>query len=127
MENIVNFRAYIKEYNKIYRVYNLMENGDRVEVIDINGNFVGDGFYKNEFVLMQSTDFIDKNNKIVYEGDVVIGNCQQFVVCFQDCQFVLKKIHRYEDKEYDYSLCCFDKHDIEVIGNIYENQELLKE
>lgn len=82
---------------------------------------------KEDYVLMQSTGMVDKNGKQIFEGDVVVGNCQQFVVCFQDCQFVLKKIHRYEEKEYDYSLCCFEKHNIEVIGNIYKNPELLKE
>lgn len=131
-----NFRAYVKKYNKIYRVVSFFDN-EYFHLEDYKSKFVikNDNkehldpysFSINEIELMQSTGLVDKNGKEIFEGDVVVGNCQQFVVCFQDCQFVLKKIHRYEEKEYDYSLCCFEKHNIEIIGNIYENKELLGE
>ena len=121
--NRFNFRAYIKEYNKIYRVYNLMENGDIAECIDDNGNFVGDGFYKTDFVLMQSTGLVDKNGKEIFEGDVIQGEYEgkQFIfeVVWKKTSFCLRT---------GITTMSFANiiENIEVIGNIYENQELLK-
>lgn len=128
--NRFNFRAYIKEYNKIYRVYNLMENGDIVECIDDNGNFVGDGFYKNDFVLMQSTGLVDKNGKEIYEGDILTDSSIKYLVRFEEekAWFVMKPIlcgktllTYYEELGKRYM------HYYEIIGNIYENSELLEE
>lgn len=123
-----NFRVWDKTCNQLFYdaqdTYDFTRGTPTPIMADSFGELIED---TENFHLMQSTGMVDKNGKEIFEGDVVVGNCQQFVVCFQYCQFVLKKIHRYEEKEYDYSLCCFEKHNIEVIGNIYEKLELLKE
>ena len=132
MTNRFNFRAYIKSLNKIYRVYNLMENGDKVEVIDDNGDFVGDGdgFYKNDFDLMQSTGFVDKNGKEIFEGNII-----KYI--YPDGEHIIKQIYYskdnsqmyYANKNKSFYACFYEilPEEVEVIGNIYENKEFDEE
>ena len=83
----------------------------------------------SEFILMQSTGLRDKNGKEIFEGDIVkftITNGFDYVVdeygvvtYKQGAFFIVKDF-----AEYLISYVYTDK--IEVIGNIYENHELLE-
>lgn len=83
-------------------------------------------------VLMQCTGLKDKNGKLIYEGDILGGtygnlyihycdNCKQFQLKANDygCMACEGDIHWFELVE--------DENKLEVIGNIYENPELLEE
>ena len=92
--------------------------------------------YHNQYEnIMQYIGLKDPLGKEIYEGDIVSGGSRVMIVKFeqQACQFWLtwkdnEGINRYEpltatfgdDKGY---MC---NHGICVIGNIYENPELLK-
>lgn len=104
-----------------------------------NDNF---GYYvQNSDVIetMQCTGLKDKNGKLIYEGDIVnqiyedetIYKCE---VVYNNCSFQLKHI---EDKNKNYintPMYCYainylghyTEKRLEVIGNIYENKELLE-
>lgn len=75
-------------------------------------------------ILMQYTGIKDKNGKKIYEGDIVQqrrvwdGVTVRGEVIFKRGMFVVRR------GEQDYLL---DEETAEVIGNIYENPELLKE
>lgn len=88
-----------------------------------------------EFILLRFTGLYDKNGKEIYEGDIV-KTYHNFIliVAFEYGAFVLKNKQDthcavlgwqsdYESNEMDWA----DLDDIEVIGNIYENKELLNE
>ena len=91
----------------------------------------------------------DKNNKEIYEGDIVkwfkefdfvVGGCKEieyanFQVVFEDSAFWLKEIDSDDPDERNNRLVrnsceiLWEKYDTpicEVIGNIYENLELMK-
>jgi uncharacterized phage protein (TIGR01671 family) len=78
----------------------------------------------NDCELMQFTGLKDKNGREIYEGDIVAHAIEGYttplsVVEFKDGMFV------FTDSEYSTEL--IESLDYcEVIGNIYENPELLK-
>jgi len=87
-------------------------------------------YFKDGYVLMQYTGLKDKNGKEIYEGDIVVldkkllENNGRLItgteVVFSDGKFALKNfwdISRQLIKDYNY----------EIIGNIYENPNLIKE
>ncbi|ENQ3106539.1 phage uncharacterized protein TIGR01671 [Bacillus sp. 491mf] len=92
-----------------------------------------------EYKIMQYTGLKDKNGKKIFEGDIVrLTNSRgfhclaevQFVygcfeVVFQELLYVREGLRGYY-RERDYVKCFTCNHAIEVIGNIYEDQELLK-
>ena len=74
---------------------------------------------------MQFTGLHDKNGKEIYEGDIV----KSFFVDTDEAGNEIYKYYIIEVK-YDEVLCSYkiDKFmNLEVIGNIYENKELLNE
>lgn len=74
-----------------------------------------------EMVLMQYTGLKDKNGKEIYEGDILAvdqyGDVINYPVIFKGGKFCLE----------DGWETSFDIIQTEVIGNIYENPELLEE
>ena len=75
--------------------------------------------------LMQYTGLKDKNNKEIYEGDIVTLHNSRYRIIFnsEEARFVLKDVFF----EMDIPFTNNNNKRIEVIGNIYENSELLGE
>jgi len=75
-------------------------------------------------ILMQYTGLTDKNGKEIYEGDVLVlravwGGFQSEVI-FKDGFFGMK------DRSFIYPLYDSWRDSLKVVGNIYENPELLE-
>lgn len=104
------YRGYIKSNGSLWELY----NGDDV--------VVASSVYDDK--LMQCTELKDKNGVLIYEGDVVEatrydGLAVTGVVDFRDCSFVINTGYQTIYTWIDYQ--------IEVIGNVYNNKELLEE
>lgn len=89
----------------------------------------------SDAILMQFTGLYDKNLKEIYEGDVVTGvniNGEDYygnheIVYIGSCFCI--KIKKGINNKHDYEPCLDEAwlERMEVIGNIYENPELIKE
>jgi uncharacterized phage protein (TIGR01671 family) len=116
------FRAWHKDLNEMFY---------KVRVSDCDWCTYDTHFCGRHDTLMQFTGLLDKNGKEVYEGDVVnvfgkYSNDQTCVVEYQECEMCFgfttqDGSYMIMDEIYN-----DERFGIEVIGNIYENPELLK-
>ena len=110
-------------------------------IIDIGSELNRITLNQSDFILMQYTGLHDKNGKEIYEGDIVPVDGKNYEVRFNSvyCRYSLWS-EKYAAGVYRHLLCAglpkplefptegdINTKDIEVIGNIYENPELLKE
>lgn len=74
------------------------------------------------FIKLQFTSLLDKNGKEIYEGDVVrmVGSKLAYKIRWNSYKFEM-----ITEEGYNISGLELHKH-VEVIGNIYENEDLLK-
>ncbi|QCD52478.1 YopX family protein [Campylobacter sp. RM16192] len=77
------------------------------------------------FDIMQYTGLRDKNGKEIYEGDIIkkIGDIKTYSIVFDG----VLAAYLMDDGTGGYGLNQMLLRDFEVIGNIYENPELLKD
>ena len=122
----INFRAWDNENNQMLDVQEInFEDCFYGGEMQIRTTMYNDYFDCREMPLMQYTGLHDKNGKEIYEGDIV----KSFFVDTDEAGNEIYKYYIMEVK-YDEILCSYkiDKFmNLEVIGNIYENKELLNE
>jgi uncharacterized phage protein (TIGR01671 family) len=77
---------------------------------------------RERFEIMQYTGLHDKNDKEIYEGDLVKYQNDVYKVDFEYAGFSMTNV---KEGVYSYPYLYSHTINIEVIGNIYENPELL--
>ena len=87
---------------------------------------------KSELILMQSTGLKDKNGKEIFEGDILACETDDEVInvnVFWDEEHALFmfKSKKYNERELLAELVEDNTYPFEIIGNIYENPELLED
>jgi uncharacterized phage protein (TIGR01671 family) len=84
--------------------------------------------YDSNTPIMQFTGLTDKNGKEIYEGDIISNELIKGIVVFDSGCFCIKVVCIInKDAGHDAGSCpaLFDFIYNEIIGNIYENPELL--
>ena len=118
----LKFRAWDKKAKEWLNIETVMVYLDGLLAQNINMDIYQ--IDRNNVELMQYTGLLDKQGKEIYEGDIVKGHDSlepvriHGKVDFNDASFCIVSgigsFYRWMD------------YDIEVIGNIYENSELLE-
>ena len=124
---ILKYRAWDKHGQKMFA---------NDELIIWNGNVYANdskkltcnnlkGWSIDDEYLMQSTGLVDKNNKEIFEGDIVQFFDSLYTV-FYDISEGSYRLKPHDDRWVVDYMCNFSSEEsFEVVGNIYENKELL--
>lgn len=104
-------------YGTFYKVKSLLSDD---KTYYIRNEHLTDYIVDSE-TLGQYTGLKDKNGKKIFEGDIVLINGKHTDEVIFECGcFLMKK------QLYNYEFTYQNFHNLEVIGNIYENKELLE-
>lgn len=119
----IKFRAWDKE-EKVMRDADDTGDGKALPL-----NTLVKSLTTRSFELMQFTGLLDKNGKEIYEGDIVMSPNYEYDPSEGDNPRLLNTVsYRHAFFSYDGSPMDEDEcsENVEIIGNIYSNPELLK-
>ncbi|MCQ9211640.1 MULTISPECIES: YopX family protein [unclassified Streptococcus] len=130
---IPKFRAWDTFHNKWVKHFYITENGLIYNMEQQHRNLIGAvPIEKSGLVVMQSTGQFDKNGVEIFEGDVVLEDgWRKVIVSFgtQEIEENFGDIRIFQGFNLDLG-CGYPtaiKSSFEVLGNIYENLNLLEE
>lgn len=114
----IKFRAWLKEEKEMIYPYVL-------DLLHNNGIADKDLCFRFEDIeLMLFTGIYDKNGKEIYNGDIVKLNRKNYVVKYFEKYSRFGLSTNFEKNKLPIIFGLSDR--VEVIGNIYENEDLLK-
>ena len=123
--DLLRFRAWLKKEQK-------MDNYiDHISWLEDELYCIGDGITymvsAEDLELMQSTDMVDRDGKIIFEGDIVkMAKDVYSEPTYYEVVRHYGGAYRLESKQHGCELWL--RHtDCEVVGNVYENRELLED
>lgn len=125
---IPKFRAWHNELGRMMLVKTMFFFANELEELELNDSIMNDNIpvYPDEIKLMQSTGLKDKNGKEIFEGDIV--KMAKDVYSNPTYYEIVRHrggAYRLESNQHGCELWL--RHtNCEVIGNIYENPELLE-
>ena len=126
MNREIKFRAWHKDLKKIFKIGQITLEKGTWNFEPNDRDFIGISIPSQpSFVLMQYTGLHDKNGKEIYEGDILkvyYKGMSEVGYVEYDNDYCEYKIIINTDKDY-FSL--WKSIDLEKIGNIYDNPELL--
>jgi uncharacterized phage protein (TIGR01671 family) len=133
MKREIKFRTWDEEEKKMYALDIFKTEDDsygpefvlRTKESQDAATWIDTHCKESDCILMQFTGLKDKNGKEIYEGDILefknIDNIGEVAWCFFDSAWGLKVNDEFTNVISTYLVSPY-----EVIGNIYENPELLK-
>lgn len=128
---IPKFRAW--EVGSLSRMYSPSEvlAGDSCAWIVDEDSWEDEVIFNNELILMQSTGLTDKNGKEIFEGDILSIETDEENVKVEvswDSKHALFAFEskKYNEKEPLAELFEDNSYPFKIIGNIYEDPELLE-
>lgn len=124
----IKFRAWDKKYNKMYSDSDILCIYQRVGTLEVLERKETIGF--DEVELMQYTGLKDKNGVEIFEGDILRKEgCWDIRVEYEKGVLWVRDLDkvRYNNKILNTPIAFFSIEEFEIIGNIHENSNLLKE
>ena len=136
MKREIKFRAWHTEAGKFFEPTYEGSKGKIEELnIQLNGrlglrifdNYLDESVFEDRFIIQQFTGLSDKNGKEIFEGDIVLDqkNDLMGVVYFYAPQFIVQTQENIPFQLAKGMVNVKNLLDTEVIGNIYENPNLL--
>nr|DAS42640.1 MAG TPA: YopX protein [Caudoviricetes sp.] len=131
---MIRFRAWHNTWEEMSEVKRIrFDDEGNVTTVLFIGKDLGVNAKIDEIELMQSTGLFDENDKEIFDGDILkvkimSGQSWLETVRYNDekAMFVSKEVKRKVLESPLYDLFITDLLEVEVIGNIYENPELVE-
>ena len=132
---IPKFRAWHNELGRMMSISDMWFNVDSLGEIGLNDAVMNDYITvsPDEIELMQSTGLKDKNGKEIFEGDIITNG--QNVMCMKRHNTLVFYVEEKGEVEFIADSAVLEDFEedakeiadrLEIIGNIYENPELLE-
>lgn len=128
---IPKFRAWDKTTSKLHVVNGIYCDNKKIHYIDDNRvRFVG----FDNVIIMQSTGLHDKNGQEIFEGDIITNG--QNVMCMKRHNTLGFYVEKKGEVEFIADSAVLEEFEedakeiadsLEIIGNIYENKDILEE
>lgn len=131
---IPKFRAWDTTNKEMFKdTFAITESGQVVVVEQEFVTSIPDYVFVDHLVIMQSTGLYDKNDKEIFEGDILkVTNEHSWLEVVEydkkRAMFVTEEMNRgYKvPKSYLYEFFNTNLFEVEVVGNVWENSELLE-
>ena len=125
----IKFRAWVKDRKAIFEVVLINYVTKKVTyLLERVGHLLSIRHEKfNDIELMQYTGLKDKNEKEIYEGDILFESFGEkyYKVVFENGGF--RAEFKGDFDEHSFDLIDVVAQGCEIVGNIYENPELMEE
>ena len=125
---VPKFRAWHKTWEEMGKVKRIrFDDEGNVTTVLFEGKILGVNEKIDEIELMQSTGLKDKNGKEIFEGDIVDYKGRKAVVKWHGsyASFIYRFVDELQKRVSEWHPLFLAYYHFEVIGNIYENKELL--
>ena len=127
---IPRFRAWHRELGRMMLIKNMWFQDGSVEELELNDAVMNDYITvsTDEIELMQTTGLFDKTNKEIFEGDIVVYKVRKAVVKWHGsyASFIYRFVDELQERVSEWHPLFLAYYHFEVIGNIYENKNLLE-
>ena len=130
---IPRYRAWHKTWEEMCKVKRIRFNDEEnITTVFVVGKTSGSNAYLKDVKLMQSTGLKDNKGKEIFEGDILACETDDEVInvnVFWDEEHALFMFEskKYNERELLAELVEDNTYPFEIIGNIYENPELLED
>lgn len=126
---IARYRAWHKTWEEMGKVKRIrFDDEGNVTTVLFRGRDLGTNTHADEIELMQSTGIFDKNNTEIFEGDIVDYKGRKAVIKWHGsyASFIYRFVDELQERVSEWHPLFLAYYHFEVIGNIYENKELLE-
>lgn len=126
---IPKYRAYDGgSLNRMYQPDEVMVGNGDIWIID-EDSVAGEWIVNNDIHLMQSTGLKDKNGKEIFEGDILDCKGRKALVRWHGsyASFIYRFVDELQKRNTEWKPLYLAYMKCEIIGNIYENPELLED
>ena len=124
------FRAWDGAKKEMFKdTFAITESG---QVVVVEQEFITsppDYVFVDHLVIMQSTGIKDKNGKEIFEGDIVDYKGRKAIIKWHGsyASFIYRFVDEMQERVPEWDPLFLAYHHFEIIGNIYENKDILEE
>ena len=126
---IQKYRAWDTKNNEMFKdTFAITEGGEVVVVEQELVTCAPDYVFVDHLVIMQSTGLYDKNGKEIFEKDILDYNGRKVIVKWHGSYacFIYEFVDELKNRTTEWQPLYLSYYKFEIIGNIYENPEMLE-